>query len=339
MMTGDQSLFAIDASDVASPKGQPPSARPLLEHAAFPSLARASSGRLRMAYVQSHFDTGIWRFDLTNRSGGKTVAEPKTSPFIVSTQAEYLPQYSPDDQKVAFVSHTSGAAEIWVCDKDASNPMQLTSGGWPETALPRWSPDGAFISFQARSGGHGDIFTIPAGGGVPKLLTSGLADEWGSSWSPDGHWIYFGSNRSGRFEIWKAPSAGGAAIQVTRNGGIGPFVSPDGHDVYFTRAQELWRIGVENGTESRVLPSLSDWSRAVATKNGIYFIPAAAQPYGTAGQFVLNFMDFSNGNVQTIVRLDRPPFIGMTVSADERWLLLTQIDQVGADLMLVDRFR
>jgi Tol biopolymer transport system component len=47
-------------------------------------------------------------------------------------------------------------------------------------------------------------------------------------WSRDGNWVYFVSARSGGSEVWKAPAGGGEAIQVTRNGGLEAFESPDG---------------------------------------------------------------------------------------------------------------
>ena len=34
-----------------------------------------------------------------------------------------------------------------------------------------------------------------------------------------------------------------------------------------------------------------------------------------------------------------PPFLGLSVSRDGRWLLYSQVDLHGADLMLVENFR
>src|SRR5262249_51385134 len=141
-----------------------------------------------------------------------TAAEVQRAPFAFSTRPDYQPQYSPDGQRVAFVSDRSGPSEIWTCDKDGANLVQVTVTAWPETAAPRWSPDGSQIVFHARPKGSGDIFTVPAGGGTPTRVTDDAADEWGSSWSRDGRWIYFGSRRSGRFEVWKTPAGGGAAV-------------------------------------------------------------------------------------------------------------------------------
>jgi Tol biopolymer transport system component/predicted Ser/Thr protein kinase len=334
---GSERLFAIDAADIPT-EGRQPQMTSILDRAALPSIARVATGdRGRMVYAQSHFDAGIWRLELPQRNGTSTPSEAKATPFVLSTVQEFQPQYSPDGERVAFVSRSSGAAEIWACDKNGANLVQLTAAAWPETANPRWSPDGLHLVFQARPEGNGDIFTIPATGGAPRRVTDDPADDWGNWWSRDGQWIYFGSVRSGRFEIWKAPSGGGPAVQVTKNGGIGPVVSPDGQTLYFTRGTAFWRHNLESGEESRVLPFLSDWSRVVVTTTGIYFNRSQAiEGPRESGEYLIEFLDFRTGAIQTIARLDKPLFIGMTASPDERYLLFAQIDQTGADLMLVD---
>jgi Tol biopolymer transport system component len=339
LMTGVERLFALDASATTSAARLPPRITPFGERGAFGSIVRvAPANRSRMVYSQSHSDTGIWRIDLRG-DRVPTPGERQSEPFILSTQMEYLPQYSPDGGKVAFVSLASGAAEIWVCDKDGANLVQLTSTGWPETAAPRWSPDGSHLVFQARREGTADLFSMPATGGVPIRVTDDPADDWGGTWSRDGRWIYFGSNRSGRFEIWKTPVENGPATQVTRNGGYGPSVSPDGRHVYFMRRFELWRVTVDSGEEQRLLDTVSDWSRFAVTSSGIYFTPGIPLLPGSPAETAIEFLDFETRTVRRILRPDKALYIGMAVSPDERSLLLTQFDQGGADLMLIDDFR
>jgi hypothetical protein len=73
------------------------------------------------------------------------------------------------------------------------------------------------------------------------------------------------------------------------------------------------------------------------TTTGIYF--NRSQTIGgptESKEYLIEFLDFRTAAIQTIARLDKPLFIGMTASPDERHLLFAQIDQTGADLMLVD---
>jgi len=334
---GAVSLFAVDSTAGAGRQSRPRRLTSIGEHAGLVSISHPAGGRSRMVYVQSHFDPGIWQVALPDGEGKALVSQ--SVPFLLSTRPEYQPQYSPDGQRVAFVSAASGESEIWTCDKDGANLVQLTTAGWPEAAAPRWSPDGSQITFHARPDGPGDIFAIPASGGAPKRVTDDPADDWGASWSPDGRWIYFTSNRSGRSEIWKTPSSGGAAVRVSPDGGLGPTVSPDGQYAYYPkRSGELWRIPVHGGDESRILESVGDWSRIAVTAAGIYFTPPRPTLLKTT-DYTIEFFSFSNQQVRTVARLEKPPFLGLTVSPDGRRLLYTQIDQSGTDLMLVEDIR
>jgi Tol biopolymer transport system component len=333
-------LFAVNPTR-ADGRGATTRSLGIADHAGPASISHPpGAGRSRMVYVESHFDTGIWRIELPRAQNAPSGAAPASVPFILSTRPEYQPHYSLDGQKVAFVSASSGISEIWTCDNNGANLAQLTSSAWPETASPRWSPDGSQIAFHARPEGGGDIYTIPATGGPPKRITDGQGDPWRASWSPDGQWVYFTSNRSGRQEIWKAPAAGGgSAVQVTRNGGFGPTASSEGRYVYYAKGVELWRLPLNGGDESRVLGSLSDWSRLVPTVDGVYFVAGPPPPMKPSDEYSIAFLQFADQQITTIARLDKPPFLGLTLSPDGRWLLYSQIDQSGTDLMLVDSIR
>jgi TolB protein len=48
------------------------------------------------------------------------------------------PSFSPDGQHIAFTSSRSGQKQVWVMDRDGSNPVQLTREGRNES--PAWGP-------------------------------------------------------------------------------------------------------------------------------------------------------------------------------------------------------
>ena len=79
--------------------------------------------------------------------------------FISSTRYDESPQFSPDGKRIAFSSDRSGSGEIWVCDSDGLNAVQLTSLGGPLVTMPRWSPDGEHIAFDSSAEGQFDIYT------------------------------------------------------------------------------------------------------------------------------------------------------------------------------------
>jgi hypothetical protein len=57
------------------------------------------------------------------------------------------------------------------------------------------------------------------------------------------------------------------------------------------------------------------------------------------GSSVLQFHNFATGKLTTVAAIHRQIPGGLSVSPDERYVLYTQIDQSGTDLMLVEHFR
>ncbi|ETN94638.1 S41 family peptidase [Zhouia amylolytica] len=94
------------------------------------------------------------------------------------------------NDQIAFVY----AEDLWIADKDGSNPKRLTIDEGRESN-PVFSPDGSMIAFSAEYDGNTDVFVIPSTGGVPKRLT------WHPSWdivrgfTPDGA-VLFNSRRT-----------------------------------------------------------------------------------------------------------------------------------------------
>ncbi len=136
----DQSLWRIPAAG----SGQPQRLASAGEKGFLPALSR--DGR-RLAYTWLSGDKNIWRTGLS----GPGVAVGRPVKLIASTRMDESPQYSPDGRRIAFNSTRSGSYEIWVCDRDGANPVQLTSFGKGISARARWSPDGSrWRSFPRR---------------------------------------------------------------------------------------------------------------------------------------------------------------------------------------------
>ena len=137
--------------------------------------------------------------------------------------------------------------------------------------------------------------------------------------------------------MWKVSAGGGEAIQVTRNGGETVFESLDGKSIYYTkgfwRSSGLWKMPLSGGEESQVLPSIV-WRGFSLVTDGIYFIP---EP-GPDGKYSIRFLSFATGNVKTVAPMSGSPAEGLSVSPDVRFLLFTQQDEAGSDLMLVENF-
>ncbi len=99
--------------------------------------------------------------------------------YLVETQitdfgrgAAWDPAWSPVSEQIAFVSNDSGDDEIWVINRDGSNPVRLTETNEAFNGAQIGKDD-----FLAEVNGH-------------------------PSWSPDGSQLVFWSNRSGNQQLW-----------------------------------------------------------------------------------------------------------------------------------------
>ncbi len=109
------------------------------------------------------------------------------------------PNLSPDRTRVAVsVQHIDKESDeyrsaIWLFPLAAGEPIQLTSGRWPDGS-PRWSPDGKWLAFTSKRDDEvPQIWLLPTGGGEARQLThldNGAGDP---AWSPDSRRLAFTS--------------------------------------------------------------------------------------------------------------------------------------------------
>jgi Tol biopolymer transport system component/tRNA A-37 threonylcarbamoyl transferase component Bud32 len=301
-----------------------------------PFMISVSRSGKQLAYSHNIFDYNIWRVPGPDSS----VTDKSPIRLIASTRVDIEPQFSPDGRKIAFSSSRSGTKQLWICDQDGQNAIQLTSSKRAEVRSPRWSPDSRWIAYDSPEYGNSDIFIVSSDGGKSRRLTTGPFSYVRPSWSRDGRWIYFGSNQSGHSQIWKESSSGGKAIQITRNGGEEAFESPDGKFLYYSERGKkgIWRVSVEGGSEQRVISSSSEDLFALYEK-GICFIDNR----NSSGP-ALKLYRFDTGTVAMLREFSKDAKIGsldtsISVSSDGRWVLYTQLEESGSELTLVQDYR
>lgn len=131
------------------------------------------------------------------------------------------PSFSPDGNRVAFMSDRMGPPQVYIMDADGTNTDIFTAfdfGDQNYRASPDWSPDGRQVAFQTRIDGRFQIFTMSLRDRQPRQLTSEGENE-DPSWAPDGRHLVFVSSRSGTRQLWVLDTESGRLRQLTQAGG------------------------------------------------------------------------------------------------------------------------
>ena len=321
--------------------GQPRRISSTLLFAGNPSVSLKGD---RLAYTETWVDTNIYvstgsGFDRSGVLG--RFGEPVK--LIASSREDHSPSFSPDGERIAFVSNRTGHSEIWTSRRDGTGQVQLTHLE-SFAGTPRWSPDGRWIAFDCIISSNADIYVIGSSGGAPRRLTFEGEPNTKPSWSPDGAWIYFNSDRSGAPELWKMKATGGPAIRLTQTGGREPLASPDGRIIYYTKhlgGAPIWCVPADGGLEQPV-PGMEEFDQIGRAwgllREGIYF---AVADKGTQ-QFTIRFFSLAARRLSVLVSWPvRSAWTGpaLALSPDGRSLLTVRTDQEINDLMMIENFR
>lgn len=140
-------------------------------------------------------------------------------------------RWSPDGQRLAFMSNRDGNDEIYVVRADGTGTTRLTRNGYDDV-YPEWSPDGKKIVFSSSALGGtwatpnpSAIFVMDANGENRTRITNTAVGhdrpvpyffDSQPVWEPNGDRIAFLSDRAGGFrEIFVVRPDGSGVTQVT----------------------------------------------------------------------------------------------------------------------------
>ena len=120
--------------------------------------------------------------------GQIVIANPDGSGAVTVSQRiptngwRHSPSWSPDGTKIVLSDDIANVGSIWAMNADGTDPQQLTSNQYGDTA-PVWSPDGSHIAYTSgtSSSGLSEIFTMAADGSAKTRVS----DDEGFSAEPD----------------------------------------------------------------------------------------------------------------------------------------------------------
>src|SRR5690348_4864191 len=114
------------------------------------------------------------------------------------------PTYSPDGQRIAFVSTRAGLPQIYAMAADGTDQQLLAPfdyGATGSSNAPEWSPDGRSVVFHRDVGGTLQVFVLDVRTRAVRQLTSVGRNE-DPTWAPDSRHMAFVSDRSGYRQLW-----------------------------------------------------------------------------------------------------------------------------------------
>ncbi|RLD25626.1 MAG: hypothetical protein DRI75_13045 [Bacteroidetes bacterium] len=175
-------------------------------------------------------------------TGFKTLAQDNFS--VITKVVDGYPMLSPDGRKIVFTSNRTGTYQIYLCDSDGSNIVQLTNS-IGSNASPVWSPDGSKIVFASERDNDSEIYIMNTNGTEQKRLTDQPGDDSHPKFSPDGKRIIFNSPRTSPdlsiswtsqfIEVFTMDIEGNDLKQITflKSVCTYPSFSPDGSKIVF----------------------------------------------------------------------------------------------------------
>jgi TolB protein len=206
--------------------------------------------------------------------------------IVTSKEPLMSPAWSPDGNRLAYVSFEQGRPAIYVQELLTGRRQQVTA--YPGiNGAPAWSPDGRRLAMTLSKDGNPDIYVLDLASGRLTQLTTHFGIDTEPAWSPDGRYIVFTSDRGGGPQIYRVSASGGDAKRLTFENSYNARASfsPDGKTLALTtRVDGHYRIAVLD-LESREMRVLSrgnlDESPSFAP-NGTMIIYAAKE--GDRGQ-------------------------------------------------------
>ena len=165
------------------------------------------------------------------------------------------PRWSPDGEKIAYVSFEKKKPVIYV-QNIVTGERVLLANFRGNNSAPAWSPDSKKLAIVLTYSANSQIYTIDADGKNIKQLMRTRSINTEPTWAPNGKEIYFSSDRAGSAQIYKVDIDTNEVVRVTfeGNNNVSPSLSPDGKLLLFLNQDGgSYRVAIQNLLSNQVL--------------------------------------------------------------------------------------
>lgn len=191
----------------------------------------------------------------------------------------YLPQISPDNTKMAYVSNESGNHDLWISNIDGSEVLKLADDGVVFSGA-NWSPNGQYIAYIASREGNRDVCIVNVSTAEKECLVEGHHTSL-PTWSPDGLSIYFSqrSDLQGVAVELKQIEISTKVIRTLPNLSHGLLLQQNNIDdkmAYYvnTKDSNIYQVNTSNWESEPLITDLlkSFYKSWQLTQKGIYYV-------------------------------------------------------------------
>jgi Tol biopolymer transport system component len=213
------------------------------------------------------------------------------------TAYDTQPQFSPDGKSIAFVSDRSGTDNIWIANRDGSNPRQLTHGTLDVMYYtPAWTDHGSNLVAICEEltagpgiypGAHMVLLNL-AGGNGTRLDAKGHRDFIGNPVpSADGKSIFFTDGYDSHSSIVQLDRATDEGMAITPSGNRAA-VSADGRFLAYIKHIDTKYLLVLRDLQTSEEQILSDQADSLADgdflPNEVFLPDGSAIIFGSMGK-------------------------------------------------------
>ncbi len=231
-------------------------------------------GKLLTYSFNNGTESHIWIKQVTDRDVTKQITDGEAK--------DRDPIWSPDGQRLAFISDRGGMSGLWAVSYLGGTPVLLNALKSVEgvVKLIGWSRNGQTIFYEAAS----NLFAFDLTTGQAKPLT-GFQPKTSPAFdfrlSPDEKNIVGVSMQAGKFHVFLLPSEGGDPLPLTQGDGSerSPFWFPDGESIAFssnrTGKYQLYLLRLSDKTAQQLIFNDDDYGSLSVSPNGKYIIAKA----------------------------------------------------------------
>jgi TolB protein len=167
----------------------------------------------RIAFVSEVMEAGKRKYSLQVADSDGFNARP----ILKSAQPLMSPAWSPDGNRLAYVSFETGTPAVYAQDINTGR-REIVSYAKGLNNAPAWSPDGKKLALVLSKDGNPEIYVLELASKQLRRLTNNYAIDTEPVWTPDGNAIVFTSDRGGGPQIYRVAVNSGETVRLTFDG-------------------------------------------------------------------------------------------------------------------------